>query len=135
MKPTTPKPTTIAGYHAAQAPPDRAICDTLHDIICAALPDAQPRMWHAHPVWFLADNPVTGYSKLKSCLRLMFWSGQSFPSGGLTPSGSFKAAEARFTDAQQIDTDLLHLWLRDARDIQWDYKNIVKNKGRLNRLK
>ena len=100
-----------------------------------ALPEAENRIWHRHPVWFLDGNPVVGYSKLKTCIRLLFWSGQSFDEDGLQPEGSFKAAEARYTDAAQVDVKALQRWLGKARDIQWDYKNIVKRRGVLERLK
>ena len=86
-------------------------------------------------MWFLDGNPVVGYSKLKHCVRLLFWSGQSFEEDGLAKEGSFQAAEARFTAADQIDTAALARWLAKARDIQWDYKNLVRRKGRLERLK
>ena len=86
-------------------------------------------------MWFLDGNPVAGYSKLKSCVRLLFWSGQSFEEPGLQDEGSFKAAEARYTDAADVEVEALRRWLGKARDIQWDYKNIVKRKGRLERLK
>jgi hypothetical protein len=128
------KPTTIDQYHDARTGEDRRICDMLRDEIDRALPDAESRIWHAHPVWFLDGNPVVGYSKLKDCIRLLFWSGQSFPTPGLKPEGSFKAAERRFTTATEIDHALLRQWLTDARTIQWDYRNIVKRKGRLERL-
>ena len=90
---------------------------------------------HAHPVWFLDGNPVVGYSKLKGGVRLLFWSGQSFVSPGLHPEGTFKAAEARFTSVDQLDQQALRGWLAECRAIQWDYKNIVRRKGRLERLK
>ena len=93
------------------------------------------RIWHRHPVWFLDGNPVAGYDKLKHCVRLLFWSGQSFDEDGLKSEGSFKAAEARYTDVAQVDVEALQRWLGKARDIQWDYKNIVKRKGNLERLK
>ena len=86
-------------------------------------------------MWFLDGNPIVGYSKLKDCVRLLFWSGQSFDEEGLEKEGSFKAAEARYTAADQIDTAKLERWLAKARDIQWDYKNLVRRKGRLERLK
>jgi hypothetical protein len=92
-------------------------------------------VWHAHPVWFLEGNPIVGYSKLKDCVRLLFWSGQSFRTKGLAKEGSFKAAEARYTDADEVDAALLARWLAEARDVQWDYKNLVRRKGRLERLK
>lgn len=126
---------TIAAYHEGLAPQDRAICEILADRIGEGLPEAEGRIWHAHPVWFLAGNPIVGYSKLKFCIRLLFWSGQSFQTPGLAPEGTFKAAERRYTDPAQIDAEEMSLWLREARDVQWDYRNIVKRKGRLDRLK
>ncbi len=99
------------------------------------MPDAENKIWHAHPVWFLDGNPVVGYSKLKGGVRLLFWSGQTFDEAGLKAEGSFKAAEARYTDVQQVNVLDLARWLTKARDIQWDYKNIVKRKGKLERLK
>ena len=85
-------------------------------------------------MWFLDGNPIVGYSKLKDGVRLLFWSGQSFDEDGLQPQGSFKAAEIRYTNVEQIDAGALDRWLEKARAIQWDYKNIVKRKGRLERL-
>jgi hypothetical protein len=122
-------------YNAAQTPEDRKICDRLAREIDRGLPEAENRIWHAHPVWFLDGNPVVGYSRLKNCVRLLFWSGQSFDEEELRKEGTFKAAEARYTAAAQIDTKNLRRWLAKARDIQWDYRNIVRRKGRLERLR
>jgi hypothetical protein len=127
------KPTSIDEYHAAQEPEDRLICDALREEIDGALPDAEAKLWHAHPVWFLEGNPTVGYSKLKGCVRLLFWSGQTFPTPGLRPEGTFKAAEARYAAADEVDRALLRRWLEDSRSIQWDYRNIVKRKGWLER--
>ena len=127
-------PDTLA-YNDAQSPDDRAICDLLAREIDRALPETENKIWHRHPVWFLDGNPVAGYGKLKSCIRLLFWSGQSFDEAGLQNEGSFKAAEARYTAAAQVDVETLRRWLGKARDIQWDYKNIVKRKGRLERIR
>ena len=125
----------IKKYNAAQAPAERAICQRLAKEIDRHLPEAENKIWHAHPVWFLDGNPIVGYSKLKNCVRLLFWSGQSFEADGLQAEGSFKAAEARFTAADQVNAKKLKQWLAEARDVQWDYKNIVRRKGRLERLK
>lgn len=125
----------INTYNNAQTPADQAICNLLVQEICKHLPEAENKIWHAHPVWFLDGNPVVGYSKLKGGVRLLFWSGQSFDEAGLKAEGSFKAAEARYTDVQQVNVLDLARWLTKARDIQWDYKNIVKRKGKLERLK
>lgn len=124
----------IRSYNEAQAPADRETCELLAREIDAGLPGATSKIWHRHPVWFLDDNPVVGYSRLKDAVRLLFWSGQSFEEPGLRPEGTFKAAEARFTSADEVDRDALARWLRKAAEIQWDYKNIVKRKGRLERL-
>lgn len=127
--------TDTTSYNKAQTASDRAICKRLAELIGRGLPEAENRIWHGHPVWFLDGNPIVGYSKLKSCIRLLFWSGQSFAEPGLQPEGSFKAAEARYTAADQIDEEKLARWLAEARDVQWDYKNLVRRKGKLERLK
>lgn len=129
------RPATIEAYHEAQADDDRSICDALRREIDRYLPEAESKIWHAHPVWFLEGNPIVGYSKLKNCIRLLFWSGQSFEEDGLEPEGSFKAAEARYTSEAQIDKKALKRWLAASRDTQWDYKNIAKKKGKLDRIK
>lgn len=128
------KTATIADYHQSLSETDQAICQRLRSEIDASLTDAESKIWHAHPVWFLDGNPIVGYSKLKNCVRLLFWSGQGFDAPGLHPEGSFKAAEARYTAEEQIDPEQLRSWLAQAREIQWDYKNIVKRKGKLERL-
>ena len=125
----------ILAYNKSQSAGDKRICDVLAKIIDEQLPDAENKIWHRHPVWFLEGNPIVGYSKLKDSVRLMFWSGQSFDEPGLAPEGSFKAAEARYTAADQIAAKDLKRWLKKAIEIQWDYKNIVKRKGKLERLK
>lgn len=122
-------------YNNAQAPADRAICKLLAKEIDSALPEAENKIWHAHPVWFLDGNPIVGYSRLKDSVRLLFWSGQSFKEKGLKKEGTFKAAEARYTSVDQVDTAKLARWLAEARDVQWDYKNIVRRKGKLVRLR
>ncbi len=122
-------------FNESQAADDRAICDRLAGEIDRGLPEAENKVWHGHPVWFLDGNPIVGYIKLKNCVRLLFWSGQSFESGGLKKEGGFKAAETRFVSVDQVDSQLLQEWLSEARDVQWDYKNIVRRKGNLERLK
>jgi len=124
-----------AAYHQRLEPEDRATCELLAAEIEQALPEAENKVWHAHPVWFLEGNPVVGYSKLKGGVRLLFWSGQSFDEPGLAKEGSFKAAEARYTACAQVQRKDLKRWLAKAREIQWDYKNIVRHKGRLARLR
>lgn len=115
---------SIAAFNAAQEGDDRLICATLRDIIDRSLPDAQSKIWHAHPVWFIDGNPIVGYSKLKGCVRLLFWSGRGFETPGLHPEGTFQAAEKRYTAVTQIDEGLLEQWLAESRRVRWDYQHI-----------
>lgn len=131
-------PKEILAYHDAQTPEDRRICDVLAKAIEAGLPGAERKIWHRHPVWFIDGNPIVGYSKIKDAIRLMFWSGQSFDEPGLLPEPpgtKFKSAGVRLTSADEINAATLKRWLRKSARIQWDYKNIVKRKGKLVRLK
>ncbi len=125
----------ITNYNDQQSPTNKAICETLAQEITAGLPGAESKVWHGHPVWFLEGNPITGYSVLKNSVQLLFWSGQSFCEPGLEDEGTFKASQVRYTDVEQIAVDDLRRWLQKGFEIQWDYKNIVKRRGELLRLK
>lgn len=126
----------IANYNDSQTNVEKEICHLLSKIISENLTEAENKIWHAHPVWFLEGNPIVGYSKLKSGIRLMFWSGESFDEPNLKPgSGKFKDASTTYTDLDQIESNDIKRWLQKATEIQWDYKNIVKRKGELIRLK
>lgn len=126
----------IVNYNDSQTNVEKEICHLLSKIISENLIEAENKIWHAHPVWFLEGNPIVGYSKLKSGIRLMFWSGESFDEPNLKPgSGKFKDASTTYTDLDQIESNDIKRWLQKATEIQWDYKNIVKRKGELIRLK
>ena len=125
----------IQNYNKKQTKNEKKICDFLMEEINKSLPKAESKVWHAHPVWFLDGNPVAGYVKLKDGIRLMFWSGQSFDEKNLSVSGSFKASVILYTDVDQINIKDLKRWLKKSKEIQWDYKNIVKRKGVLERFK
>jgi hypothetical protein len=125
---------SIKSYHESLPQGYAAIASLLYKEICKNLPEAENKIWHGHPVWFLNENPIVGYSKLKNGIRLLFWSGQSFEDPGLQPEGNFKAAEAKYTSVDEVNTKDLKRWLEKSKKIQWDYKNIVKRKGVLERL-
>lgn len=125
----------IKAYNEGQTPSDKDICNLLATTIDNELKEAESKIWHAHPVWFLDGNPIVGYSKLKDSVRLLFWSGQTFEEDKLSNEGKFKAADARYTSKDEVNLTDLKRWLKKSREIQWDYKNIVKRKGRLERLK
>ena len=126
----------INTYHQQQTATDKEICEQLFTLINAELTEAESKVWHAHPVWFLEGNPIVGYSKQKPGIRLMFWSGADFEAPQLHVKGAkFKDASIFYTSVEEITVDDVKKWLVKSRDIQWDYKNIVKKKGRLDRLK
>lgn len=124
----------ILQYHTNLSESDLHIAELLYATISKELPKSESKVWHAHPVWFIDGNPIVGYHKLKNCMRLLFWSGQSFEEEGLANEGKFKAAEARYTDVSEVNVKDLKRWLKKSKTIQWDYKNIVKRKGKLERL-
>jgi hypothetical protein len=125
----------VQAYNDSQSANDKAICNLLATEIDRNLPKAESKIWHAHPVWFLDGNPIVGYSRQKAGWRLMFWSGASFEEEKLKVVGrKFKDASIFYTAAEQINTKELKRWLEKSKKIQWDYKNIVKRRGVLERL-
>ncbi|AWI26237.1 DUF1801 domain-containing protein [Flavobacterium pallidum] len=127
--------TEIIDYNNSQNSTDKAVCDRIASIIDDHLIDAESKIWHAHPVWLLNGNPIVGYSKQKAGIRLMFWSGADFDEEGLNVIGKkFRDASIFYCSLSEINTEDIMRWLKKSREIQWDYKNIVKRKGRLEKL-
>lgn len=125
----------ITNYNFIQVTEYQKICQNLAIIITNNLPDANSKVWHSHPVWFINDNPIVGYSVQKKGVRLMFWSGESFEEEKLNILGSkFKDASIFYNFEEEIDVELLKKWLQKSIVMQWDYKNIVKRKGKLEKL-
>jgi len=126
----------ILDYNERLSDSEQEICSLLSKMIDNALENAENKIWHAHPVWFLEGNPIVGYSKQKKGIRLMFWSGKSFNEEKLNILGKkFQDASVFINDVEQICEEDLMRWLKKAEEIQWDYKNIVKRKGELIQLK
>ncbi len=126
----------IQVFNDKQTPADKEICDLLAITINSELSEAESKIWHSHPVWFLDSNPTVGYSKQKKGVRLMFWSGADFEEGELTVRGQkFKDASIFYNKQSEIDIDDLKRWLKKSREIRWDYKNLIKRKGKLEKLK
>lgn len=121
-------------YNESLSGDEQLICQELAVLIDKNLKGAENKVWHAHPVWFLDGNPVVGYAKRKCGINLLFWSGQSFDEPDLKNEGKFKAAEICYATPSEIKKTDLKRWLKKSAEIQWDYKNIVKRKGVLERL-
>ena len=122
-------------YNQQQTASDQEICNLLAQTINKELTEAESKIWHAHPVWFLNSNPTVGYSKEKKGIRLMFWSGADFDVENLNVKGQkFKDASIFYNHVSEVNTKELILWLQKSREIQWNYKDLVKKKGKLERL-
>lgn len=134
MKRPASKTLTISSYNARQSGEWKKICIRLMKELHSGLKGAESKVWHGSPVWFFDGNPVAGYSKRKNSVQLLFWSGQSFNEPGLQKEGSFKAAEKQYSTVAEVKTKELRRWLKKAKSIQWDYKNIVKRRGKLVRI-
>ena len=132
MKKTTA--TTVSAYNAKLTGENKKIATKLKKEIDAGLKGAESKIWHGGPVWFIDGNPVVACTKLKAGIQLLFFSGQTFKEPGLEKEGTFKAAEKRYVKSAEIKTKDLRRWLKKAKTIQWDYKNIVKRRGKLIRL-
>lgn len=125
----------ILAYNQSQTSNFAAICALLAKEIDAGLSSSENKFWHGHPVWFLNGNPTVGYSIQKPGVRLMFWSGADFDEEQLLQgTGKFKDASIFYNSVDEVNKADLMRWLEKSEQIQWDYKNIIKNKGNLKRL-
>jgi hypothetical protein len=113
----------IAAYSQVQPHGLRPICDLLRELIDAALPKATSKVWHGSPVWFMDDNPVVGYNATAKTVNLL---GQAFDEAGFQPVGKYRAAQAKFSDAAEIDPKVIRRWLKMARSDVFDSKAFLK---------
>jgi hypothetical protein len=116
--------TDIQVYNSKLEGSQRELANGLCDLISKALPLAEGKVWHGHPVWFIDGNPILGYSLKKAGIEVLFWSGQSFTEPGLRPIGKYKAAGVAIEGTDDVATLSTHM--PEALAIQWDYKNLTK---------
>lgn len=116
----------ISAYSKARPLEFRVICDLLRALIDAALPKATSRVWHGSPVWFIDENPVVGYNVTVKTVNLLFWNGQAFDEPVLKPVGKYRAAQAVFGDAADIDRKVIRRWLKKAKSDVFDAKAFFK---------
>lgn len=116
----------IAEYTQAQSLAHRAMCDHLRKLIDATLPTATSRVWHGSPVWFIDNNPVVGYSATAKGVNLLFWNGQAFDEPDLRSVGKYRAAQALFHNATEIDAKVIRRWLKKAGSDVFDSKAFFK---------
>lgn len=119
-------PKEIISYNNGLPKSDREIASELCLLISKVLPKTENKLWHGHPVWLMNGNPIVGYSIKKSGFELLFWSGQSFANVGLKAIGKFKAAALAIPNVENFDPKQVRAYLKEAKIIQWDYKNLPK---------
>jgi len=124
----------IDEYNEKQTGETQKIVTFLRGEILRALPESQGKVYHAHPAWFMNENPIVGYDVSDHGVNILFWSGQSFQTPGLTAKGKFKAAGTTYTAVADIDGAQLQAWLEESKTVQWDYKNLRANNGVLTKL-
>lgn len=119
----------VVAYNAAQKDEHATICEALMKLFSKTVAEADAKVWHGHPVWFIDGNPIVGYHLQKSGLRILFWSGQSFASNALTPVGNFQAAGMGVDGREGFDVAAFEGLLAQSREIQWDYANLPKRRA------
>jgi hypothetical protein len=122
---------SVAAYDAAQSQAAGDTCRKLRAEIERTLPKAAAKVWHGHPVWFVGETPVVGYrARAKDGgVVLLFWNGQALDAA-LEPVGKFKAAQAVYADASDIEVPALRRRLKLAGTKLWDVNDVRKERSR-----
>ncbi len=98
----------------------------LKETIDVQLPQAESKVRHQHPVWFLDGNPIVGFSLQKKGIRLIFGSGEGFDEPELIlRGGKFKDASIFYNSIEEIHKEDIERWFGKAERVQWDYKNLA----------
>ena len=119
----------VLNYQDGLSEDEAEIGAALIKLISKAMPKAEGKVWHGHPVWFIDGNPVVGYSLKKAGIEVLFWSGQSFKLEGLRAIGKFKAAGIALPTIRDLNKKSMTAWLAEAVAIQWDYQNLPKKRS------
>lgn len=119
----------IQDYQSELSDDEAEIGAAIIQLITKALPKAEGKVWHGHPVWFVDGNPVVGFSLKKAGIEVLFWSGQSFKQEGLRAMGKYKAAGIAVPTLKDLNKKAMTAWLVEALAVQWDYQNLPKKRS------
>jgi hypothetical protein len=114
----------IQEYNSKLEDSHREIAQSLCDLVSQALPNAEGKVWHGHPVWFIDGNPIAGYSLKRSGIEVLFWSGKSFATAGLRPVGKYQAAGLAVDSLGEVAK--VSTFMAEAQSVQWNYKDLPK---------
>lgn len=116
----------LASYHKQFEPRVKKIMLLLKAELDAGLGEANCKLYHGAPVWFVGENPVAGYSLNSRGVCLLFWNGQNFKSANLHKVGKFFAAELRLNSVDDIDTKELKSLIAKSKKQVWDSATYMK---------
>lgn len=119
---------TVSEYLTKWNAEDLSVFSQAIQQIEKSIPQAEGKVWHGHPVWFIAGNPIVGLTLKKAGIEVLFWSGQSFPTPGLKATGKYKAAGHILVSLDISELERLKTWLIDSIAIQWDYQNLTRKR-------
>lgn len=115
---------SVVDYNEQLVPEFKGLAEQLAKLFKKQVPQAEAKVWHGHPVWFIDGNPIAGYSLKKSGIEVLFWSGKSFATAGLGPVGKYQAAGIAIETAD--DVDKVKPFMAEAGSVQWNYKDLPK---------
>ena len=78
--------------------------------------------------WLTTDGmfaPESADATAKA-VNLLFWNGQTFDEPALKPVGKYRAAQATFRDATEIDPEVIRGWMKKAKSDVFDSKAFFK---------
>ena len=120
----------IRDFDLSQTPELAAVCKVLRAEIDVALPQADAKIWHGAPVWFLEGYPVVGYSIKAKKAALLFWNGQALGEPMLKPMGKHFAAEILFSHVSELDVPAIQRCLAKAgKNVFKDYASFREGRG------
>ena len=109
--------TDTAQYNHSLPPAEQAIAELLATEIDRTLPEAENKVWHAHPVWFsmAIRSPATANSR--AACACCSGAGSRLTSRDWRRRAVSRQLEARYVTAGDVNVPDLQRWLGRARDI------------------
>lgn len=107
---------TVDQYLASLSEDLQLVGGQLVRLLDEGLPRAQGVIWHGHPVWMIAKQPVAAFKAHATHMTFMIWKGQLLTdrSGRLEASGSATMANLKLRTADDLDAALFTNWLHQA---------------------
>ena len=107
---------TVDQYLTSMSDALKPVGAELARIITDALSDAEGTIWHGHPTWLRAAQPIAAFKAHSDHVTFMIWAGQLLTdrSGRLVASGSATMATLKAASPDELDAPLFTNWLHQA---------------------